>query len=116
MPRIRHDPARPKPIVAASAKATVMPASNDNHVHSIPIKNVMTPHDAKDPTPTAASPVIKPRTPYVTDAIFEVSAHRARLIKTTHREEQLLTGREFLPSGEMSPLGCRTQATDTCVT
>ena len=36
-------------------------------------------------TEGVASTKIKPRKPYVTDAILEVSAHRARLIKTKHR-------------------------------
>ena len=31
---------------------------------------------------------MKPRKPYVTDDILEVSAHRDRLIRTKHREEQ----------------------------
>ena len=30
--------------------------------------------------------------PYVTDAILEVSAHRARLIRTKHREEHYVKG------------------------
>ena len=31
---------------------------------------------------------VKPRKPYVTADILEVAAHRARLIKTKHKEEQ----------------------------
>ena len=39
-------------------------------------------------TEGVAATNVKPRKPYVTNAILEVSAHRARLIKTKHREEQ----------------------------
>ena len=34
---------------------------------------------------------VKPMQPYVADAILEVSAYRAILIRTEHREEQQVT-------------------------
>ena len=39
-------------------------------------------------TEVVSAKKIKPRRPYVTDEILEVSAHRTRLIKTISREEK----------------------------
>ena len=53
--------------------------SMDQHEHRHELTRII--HEA-----TAAT--VKPRKPYVTDAILEVSGYMARLIKIKHREEQ----------------------------
>ena len=55
----------------------------DQHEHRQELTRII--HEAAEGV-TAIK--IKPRKPYVTDAILEVSAHRTRLIKTKHREEK----------------------------
>ena len=57
--------------------------SMDQHEHRRELTKII--HEA---TEGVASTKIKPRKPYATDAILEVSAHRARCNKTKHREEQ----------------------------
>ena len=57
--------------------------SLDQHVHRQEFMKII--HEA---TEGVAFTKVKPRKPYVTDAILEVSVHRARLIKIKHREEQ----------------------------
>ena len=57
--------------------------SMNQHEHRRELSKII--HEA---TGGVASTKIKPRKPYATDAILEVSAHRARLIRTKHREEQ----------------------------
>ena len=57
--------------------------SLDQHEHRHELTKIM--HEA---TEGVAAAKVKPRKLYVTDAIFEVSAHRARLIQTKHKEEK----------------------------
>ena len=57
--------------------------SMDQHQHKQELTRII--HEATEGV-TATN--VKPRKPYVTDAILEVSAHRTRLIKTKHREEK----------------------------
>ena len=62
--------------------------SMNQHEHRRELTNII--HEA---TEGVASTKIKPRKPYATDAILD-SAHRARLIKTKHREEQQVKRRD----------------------
>ena len=57
--------------------------SLDQHEHRHEFTTII--HEA---TEGVAATKVKPRKPYVPDAILEVSAHRARFIKTKHREEK----------------------------
>ena len=55
----------------------------DQHEHRQELTRII--HEA---TEGVTATKVKPRKLYVTDAILEVSAHRARFIRTKHREEQ----------------------------